>query len=434
MSERVSVEVSADGRAVAVKRSHEDKERARLRHEAEMLDAARHPGVVELLGINDTDTETTLTTFWLGGGSIADVPAPPKRLASLGASLATTVADLHDRGVAHGRVTADHVLLDGLGRVVLVGFADATRGEAEPPADDVAGIGEILANKLPDDASPPRLRPIGADRDTIDRLRAVVERATDPAPSHRPSARALASLLAEIAGEPTSRGPIRLPRPLTTPAPPARVRLVPAVVARVGRRAAVRVVTGTALIAVVATAGLAAHTAFASSAPSRDQPAPIALVETSAPTSTSASTSAATPTATSIQPRVWPTSIPCPAPIGSGERHDVDGDGCPEAVTIERGAIVVDEQRFELGDAGDAIAVADWDCDGLDTAALLRPDTGEIFVFDEWASAGVSVTARLVARQADTASLAPPDGHCGSLTLVDRDGNRSAVPLEGGAG
>ena len=48
MSEQVSVEVSAGGRPVAVKRATQHDRRERLRHEAAVLERARHPGVVEL--------------------------------------------------------------------------------------------------------------------------------------------------------------------------------------------------------------------------------------------------------------------------------------------------------------------------------------------------------------------------------------------------
>ena len=157
MSEQVSVEVSAGGRPVAVKRATQHDRRERLRHEAAMLERARHPGVVELVDIDDGDEATTLSTAWLGGGSLAAAEMAPKKLASVGAMLAMTIADLHDRAIVHRRITSDHVLLDGLGRVVLVGFggASASPGECET-ADDVAAIGAALEAKLPTDLADDR--------------------------------------------------------------------------------------------------------------------------------------------------------------------------------------------------------------------------------------------------------------------------------------
>ncbi len=202
MSEQVSVEVSAGGRPVAVKRATQHDRRERLRHEAAMLERARHPGVVELVDIDDGDEATTLSTAWLGGGSLAAAEMAPKKLAGVGAMLAMTIADLHDRAIVHRRITSDHVLLDGLGRVVLVGFGDASAspGECET-ADDVAAIGAALDAKLPTDlAAIAKVRTSPAERQVIERLRAVLARARDPEPSRRPSARALSGLLIEIAG------------------------------------------------------------------------------------------------------------------------------------------------------------------------------------------------------------------------------------------
>ena len=106
MSEQVSVEVSAGGRPVAVKRATQHDRRERLRHEAAMLERARHPGVVEVVDIDEDDDTTTLSMAWVGGGSLAAAETAPKKLAGIGAVLAMTVADLHDQ---RDRAPADHV-------------------------------------------------------------------------------------------------------------------------------------------------------------------------------------------------------------------------------------------------------------------------------------------------------------------------------------
>ena len=429
MSEHVSVEVGTDGRPVAVKRARSEDGRGRLRQEATILERACHPGVVELVGIVEDETETTLSTLWLGGGTIAAAEVPPRKLASLAASLAATIADLHDRGVAHRRVTADHVLLDGLGRVVLVGFAEATMSHTvDDCAADVAGVGELLAAKLPSDPAPVlKLRPASPDRETLDRLRSVVDRAIDPVPTRRPSARSLAGLLIEIAGEPATRGPIRLTRPTTPADAPAIHPLAPAfdaarsALSGGASKVITRAVAGVAVLAAIAVVGLGARAAFAGSGPPR------AVVTESAPTSVVPPL--ASTTTIPVAPRVWPTSVACAPVEGAGERRDTDGDGCPEAVTIAGGQIVVDGARFQVGEEGDALAVADWDCDGRDTPAMVRPATGEVYVFDGWASAAEPVTARLLDRVAGAVRLGPPDGGCDAVTVVDTAGVRSSVPL-----
>jgi eukaryotic-like serine/threonine-protein kinase len=429
MSEQVSVEVGADGRPVAVKRARDDEGRARLRGEAMALERARHPGVVELVGVAEDDTETALSTLWLGGGAFTTVEVPPRKLASLGASLAATIADLHDRGVAHRRVTADHVLLDGLGRVVLVGFADASvEHTADDCASDVAGVGELLAAKLPSGPPPVlKLRPASPDRETLERLRSVVDRAIDPVETRRPSARSLAGLLAEIADEPATRGPIRLTRPTTSAEGPPTHPLAPAfdaarsALSGGASKIITRAVAGAAVVAAIAVVGVGAHAAFAGSSPPR------AVV--AEPSPTSVTLPLASTTTSLLAPRVWPTSVACPPVEATGDRRDTDGDGCPEAVTIIGSRILVDDARFEVGQDGDAIAVADWDCDGRDTPALVRPGTGEVYVFDGWATTEAPVTARLVDRVPGAVGLAPPDGSCDAVTVVDIAGTRTTLPL-----
>jgi tRNA A-37 threonylcarbamoyl transferase component Bud32 len=433
MSEQVSVEVSAGGRPVAVKRAADSDRRERLRHEAAMLERAKHPGVVELVEIRDGDDDTSLSTAWVGGGSLASAALAPKRLAGIGASLATTVADLHDRGVVHRRLTPEHVLLDGLGRVVLIGFAEASSPPTDTQtADDVAAVGALLDAKVPTDlAAIARLRTSAAERDVIERLRAVLARARDPEPSRRPSARALSGLLAEIAGEQIGAGPIRLPRP-TSADGAAAVAPHPFVPAYAAARAALGQMkprlatrTGAILLALTATliVGFGARAALASGAPSER-----ATSDESPVTPEGTPTTTLTPTSIT-SPRVWPTSVACPQLALPGDRRDVDGDGCPEAVTVDGTQVVVDGVRYDVGAPGDAIAVADWDCDGTDTPAVLRPSTGDVFVFDGWATAESPVPARLLDRVSGAVALATPDGICDAVPVVDSAGTRSSVPL-----
>ncbi|HET6772900.1 MAG TPA: hypothetical protein VFH36_06305 [Acidimicrobiales bacterium] len=80
------------------------------------------------------------------------------------------------------------------------------------------------------------------------------------------------------------------------------------------------------------------------------------------------------------------------SPDGAGPAADVDGDGCPEPLVVEGGTVDAGVARWSLGAPGDLVAVGDWDCDGEASAALLRPSTGDVFVFSAWADAGEPVT------------------------------------------
>ena len=276
------------------------------------------------------------------------------------------------------------------------------------------------------------MRTSPAERQVIERLRAVLARARDPEPSRRPSARALSGLLAEIAGEPVSGGPIRLPRPtsadsVASAAPHPLAPAYAAARAALGQlRPRVATRAWAILLALAATliVGFGARAALASGTP-REQPnADVTFAAVSAPDTVAT-------TATTTAPRVWPTSVPCPELALAGERRDVDGDGCPEAVRIDGAQVVVDGARYDVGAPGDAVAVADWDCDGTDTPAVVRPSTGDVFVFDAWATAEAPMPGRLLDRVPGAIAPETPNGTCDVVPVVDVAGAHSAVALEG---
>jgi hypothetical protein len=66
---------------------------------------------------------------------------------------------------------------------------------------------------------------------------------------------------------------------------------------------------------------------------------------------------------------------------------DVDGDGCPEELAVEGNRVSAGGNTWELGRPGDVVVVGDWDCDGSASSAVLRPTTGDVFVFAGWADA-----------------------------------------------
>ncbi|MGH9183414.1 MAG: phosphotransferase, partial [Acidimicrobiales bacterium] len=145
---------AVDGRPVVVKELGPGPGADRLRREAAALHHAAHPGVVEVVGLDEDDGGgVTLTTGFVGGRTLAELPgtALDSALATgLARELAATLGELHARGVVHGRLSADHVLVAAGDRPVLCGLAgarlpgDGAHGPA--PADDVAALGALLAS------------------------------------------------------------------------------------------------------------------------------------------------------------------------------------------------------------------------------------------------------------------------------------------------
>lgn len=126
------------------KRAETTDERDRLRHEARVLEVARHPGVVELLAVEGDALRLRL----VDGRPFTDLVDPSDdELTRIALAAATTLADLHDLGVAHRGLSAEHLLIDRGGQPVLCSFGRAQVGEVERDAAmaDVRGLAGVVA-------------------------------------------------------------------------------------------------------------------------------------------------------------------------------------------------------------------------------------------------------------------------------------------------
>jgi hypothetical protein len=117
----------------------------------------------------------------------------------------------------------------------------------------------------------------------------------------------------------------------------------------------------------------------------------------------------------------------CPA--APAPAADVDGDGCPEALAVGDGTISAGPVRWTLGQPGDLIAVGDWACDGRPAPALLRPATGDVFVFPGWAPEGEPVTVEARDRLPGAVAIRgePVDDGCDELVVDLRSGATATV-------
>jgi hypothetical protein len=323
------------GRTVALKVLTADLPR----REAAVQRRVDHPHVLRVLRTTTTDDDRpVLVTEHAAGGSLAALvaargPLDPGEVVTVLTPLAGALADLHERGVVHGDVSAANVLFLADGRPVLAdlgtagllgldavahgtpGFADPAlaAGAAVSPAGDVHALGALgwfaLTGQVPEPAgSRPPLIPVAPA--TPPALASLVERALDPEPRRRPSAAELAVQVFGTAGA----APVRL-----VPIDPAadagevvthRLRQAaaaatpdPEPAAAAGRRRLPLLVTLGALVAAVVAAGASgmlpddgtAGTAAVPRAQERSAPAPTATTPSAAMTPTATMTPTFTP-------------------------------------------------------------------------------------------------------------------------------------------
>lgn len=104
-----------------------------------VLDAESTGGICYV--VNEWGDGISLSTMLANAG-----PLPPRRAAWLVAEVAETIARAHDRGIAHGRLVPENVLVDQAGAVRILGFSvDAALhgtgpGRAQDDVVDLAGL------------------------------------------------------------------------------------------------------------------------------------------------------------------------------------------------------------------------------------------------------------------------------------------------------
>ena len=365
----------------------------RVRHEAAVLSDARHPGVVEIMHVVDDDESCELHLAIVEGETLAETdPLRLDDLIRIVISVGRTLCDLHHRGVRHGNIRSDHVLVDRRGRTVLCGFGDAGRdGESGTPqvSADIAGFGRLILTELSK----------GEDSGLIDgedRRAWAVRSLAEEAATVEADVDSLEEYVQRLAI-------------LASVEPSTRRRTATPWAATVGGVAAVAVVV------------LLLGFRLGSTDPSlRGAPLLIddgSLTPDRAPPTTTTGTSVSTPVST---PRPQPTLLSASSPRREcpqidppdAAAVDLDGDDCPEAAVIEGNVIIVGDRRWWVGRDGDQILIGDFHCTGSPTPALVRPATGAVFIFDRWPTDTHPVQIQPSATLADpsTARVVRTDG------------------------
>lgn len=436
-TERAAIRIDGSGdRPTVTKRAASPVVAERLRHEAAMLERVQIPGVISLVEYSDDDPPTLRTRF---GGSRTLAATPQMdlpRCAGLVAALASTVADLHGRGVAHRRLTADHVLVAPDGRPVICGFGGAST-EPTQQIDDVRSLGMLLTElvrPLADEAPIPAQRLGRRSGWSGYQRRALLNLADQAASEHSTlTAAALARSILATAPDATLTDASESDAPS-----PTRRRFEH----RLARAAAIAAAVLVAVGGVIAMLG--------SDDAGREDAGGAVLPASAAPTSTT--TTSADTTEPPAPPADEPEEPDEPAVAeGPGERAVADhpalgcganseedsttaaGRDCDVTVSVRHGILTVDDLQFEVGADPAAVAIGDFRCVGAADPALLDVETGEVFLFDDWADRRSDVTATAV-QQIEGARrlLAEPVGPrgCHRLVVLDRFGLRHVIPTE----
>jgi hypothetical protein len=159
---------------------------ARLRATVDRLRRAAGAGAVEIRSVTDDGGSVEVVLAYAGRSPAASMAGG--ELARVGAALAADLADLHARGLVHGAITRDHVLVDADGAVRVCGFGDDRGATA---ADDVFSLGGLLRELLDVEDSTAAATSV----------RGVAGRCCVTDPAARPSMAAVAASLASGHGE-----------------------------------------------------------------------------------------------------------------------------------------------------------------------------------------------------------------------------------------
>jgi hypothetical protein len=391
------MECHSESERVRVRRG-EGVEGARLQREADLLQRARHPGVEELQAVSADGESVEVVTSWVAGIPPGQAVRSVDHAAGVIAVLATTVADLHEIGVAHGGISDERVIVGRDGRPILVGFDQAVaidgpprRWSSAPVATaDVRAVGALLDELLRAVGATPRPRgrrwqPRRTDRRHGDSTAALFGLAERAGSRVTLSARALADA---VLGEASTACLPVAGSDLRTPAPP--VPLSPTTGDWRGRVAALADRVGEHWRA-ASIGGLVTLAAFG-----------IAIV----------------PLACQHRSR----------PVGTG-RRPAKGVIAPDGLaSLADGVLTVGGDHFAIGGPGDEVVLGRWTCQPQRTVALLRAGTGSVWVFPTWPTRDHPVQAVAVSQVTGALRVRPsPAGRCDDLLVTRADGTTLKV-------
>ena len=398
----------SEGGLIAIKQVSAERS-ADIQREADLLRRLDHPGLVRFVDIVETaDGGRALHTEFVNSDTWASRPLtdPAERAAGM-AALAAVVADLHQLGVAHLQLTPPHILHGENDLPVLCGLTTAAEATPENRHTDLSALADLCHDPA-----------LGRGA-----LAAKLFSLADAARAGTLSARELARQLDQLATRrPTRAAPVRVAgggvleglKRCCRPKPLLR--------------------TGAVVLAVLAAFVIGARSGDpepppAAPAPAHDEgPDELAgasqgLLDEYDPVDGTG------PVAESeVVGERDPIAEPDPVAL-----LDPLAEPDPTAVSVREAAAVIEHggRRYAIGATGDFVEAGDWDCDGQVTAAIVRPSTGGIVLFDAWPGPGETISLPVRwSVDSPTGADAVAHGPCDLLRVYTTAGSKLFNPGE----
>ena len=422
----------SEGGLIAIKQVSAERA-ADIQREADLLRRLDHPGLVRFVDIVETaDGGRALHTEFVNSDTWASRPLsdPTERAAGM-AALAAVVADLHQLGVAHLQLTPPHILHGENDRPVLCGLTSAAEATPENRHTDLTALADLCHEPA-----------LGRGA-----LSGKLFSLADAAREGTLSARELARRLDTIATRrPTGAVPVRVAGGGVFEGLRRRCRPKPLL-----RAGAVVVAVFAAFV--IGTRSGDPEPPPAAPAPAQDEaPGDVAgasqdlldqydPVDGTSPVAAPELVSDQNPLdepelASERDLIAEPDSVALPDPIAKLDPTALPGPATEPgqiAVSVREAAAVIEHggRRYAIGATGDFVETGDWDCDGQATAAIVRPSTGGVVLFDAWPGPGETIS--LPERwnvDSPTGADAVSHGRCDLLRVYTTAGSKLFNPGE----
>jgi eukaryotic-like serine/threonine-protein kinase len=124
---------------------------------AKRLTSISHPNLATVFGVDLTDESICLAHEFVEGSSIRELIEPdlmdPRQVLSLGIQIVAGVKALHGRGLSHGHISTDNVMVTQSGEVKLLDFGLPILGPGYDP--DEPAIPNRIPVWISDEGAPP---------------------------------------------------------------------------------------------------------------------------------------------------------------------------------------------------------------------------------------------------------------------------------------